>query len=365
LTLIFPALFVYLYWLFFPSSGSTSYTVLVINQDEGIEIEGQVTNAGQEAIEAIKGVSYADGSPLLTVKQADSEDEVEPMLRDRQAVVFILIPADFSRQLAAARSGDEAASVDLIFGGDLTNPYYAVAAMLATAAVDQYTQEASGQGSLLQYIEEPLGGSGTRTEFEIYVPGMFVFAIIMLVFLASMTVAQEIESGTLLRLKITRMTSIELLGGITLALVIVGVAAELLALGTALALGFRSYGPVWAAILVGTWTSLSIIGVGMIVASLSKTVAQAFIIANFPMGLFMFFSGAIYPVPPVSLFEIAGRSINLYDLLPPHHAVVALNKILTLGVGIEEILYELICLAVLSIIYFAAGAWLFQKRHLA
>lgn len=87
-------------------------------------------------------------------------------------------------------------------------------------------------------------------------------------------------------------------------------------------------------------------------------------IANFPLGLFMFFSGAIFPIPRVSLFTLAGRTLGLYDVLPPTHAVAALNKVLTLGTGLGGVLYELIALVVLSTLYFAAGVWLFQRRHL-
>ena len=102
----------------------------------------------------------------------------------------------------------------------------------------------------------------------------------------------------------------------------------------------------------------------MLVASFTRTVSQAFVVANFPLGLMMFFSGAIFPVPAVKLFTLAGHAISLYDILPPTHAVVALNKVLTLGAGFSEVAFELAALLVLSLFYFAAGAWLFGRLHL-
>lgn len=364
LTLAFAPVFVYAYYLFFPASGSTSYKVLVINDDAGAEIDGVRYEGGQEAADAIRGVTYADGNSLLVVETVPDRATAEAMLRDRKGLVYVAFPEDFSRSLAAARSGDQSEPVDLVFGGDLTNPYYMIAAVLATAAVDEYVYQAAGQTPLVYYREEALGGSGTRTEFEIYVPGMFIFAIEMLVFTAAMTVAREVEDGTLRRLQLSRVSSLELLGGISLVLVIVGVLAEGLALVTALGLGFRSYGPIWVALLVGAVTSLSIIGVGLIVAAFSRTVAQAFVIANFPLGLFMFFSGAIFPIPSVTILTIAGQPIGLYDLLPPRHAVIALNKIMTLGMGLNEVRYELVSLLVLSLVYFLIGAWVFGRRHM-
>ncbi len=364
LTVVFAPVFVFAYWLFFPAEGSTAYRVLVINEDVGVQIEGTTYRAGEEVTEAIAQVTYAGGSPLLKVREVASMEEAEALLRDRNGIVYFLFPEDFSQQLAAKRAGDSTATAELVFGGDLTNPYYPIAAILAASAVDSYVQEATGLTPPVQYVERPLGGSGSRTEFETYVPGMFIFAVIMLVFAASMTVAREVEDGTLRRLQITRMTAFDLLGGTSLTLIIVGVIAELLALGTAMALGFRSYGPLWVAVLVGVATSVSVIGVGMIVAAFSKTVSQAFVIANFPLGVFMFLSGAIFPIPSVTLFEIAGQPIALCDFLPPRHAVIALNKILTLGSGLDEVAYELVSLVVLSVLYFAVGTWIFQRRHL-
>jgi len=364
LTLVFAPVFVFAYWLFFPAEGSTAYRVLIINEDAGVQIDGQTYHAGEEVTNAIARVTYASGSPLLTVREVASFTEAEALLRDRNGVVYFLFPEDFSRQLAAKKAGDPSATTELVFGGDLTNPYYPIAAILATSAVDSYVQQVAGTTPPVQYVEQPLGGSGSRTEFETYIPGMFIFAVMMLVFAASMTVAREVENGTLRRLQITRMTAFDLLGGTSLTLVIVGVAAEMLAFGTAMALGFRSYGPLWVAILVGAVTSVSVIGVGMIVAAFSKSVSQAFVIANFPLGVFMFLSGAVFPIPPLTLFEIAGQPIGLCDFLPPRHAVVALNKILTLGAGLEEVAYELVALLVLSLLYFVIGTWVFQRRHL-
>jgi ABC-2 type transport system permease protein len=78
----------------------------------------------------------------------------------------------------------------------------------------------------------------------------------------------------------------------------------------------------------------------------------------------MFFTGAIFPIPKVVLFTLGGRAIGLYDLLPPTHAVVALNKVLTLGAGLADVMYEVSALLILSLAYFALGAWLFQRKHM-
>jgi hypothetical protein len=43
---------------------------------------------------------------------------------------------------------------------------------------------------------------------------------------------------------------------------------------------------------------------------------------------------------------------------------VALNKVLTMGAGLGDVIYELAALLILSVVYFAAGVWLFSRTHL-
>jgi ABC-2 type transport system permease protein len=364
LTLAFAPFFVLLYWVW-SYGGSTSYTVLVLDHDPGITLPGgESFRAGEAAIQSISAVSYADGKPLLKIVRAADRAATQSILRQRGAVAFIEFPADFSQNLAALKNGDRSVTAKINFGGDLTNPYYTVGALLALTAVDNYVQGVTGQQSFLQYVEEPLAGSAARSEFETYVPGVIVFATILLVFQAAMTVAREIESGALRRLRLTPMTAFDLTGGISAALVLVGVTSILLTFGTAVALGFRSQGPLWVAVLVGALSSLAVIGIGMLVACFTRTVSQAFVVANFPLGLMMFFSGAIFPMPKVILFSLGGHDIGLYDFLPTTYAVAALNKVLTLGASLSEVSFELTALLVLSLLYFGIGAWLFQRRYL-
>ena len=363
LTLAFAPCFVFLYWLWF-SGGSTTYTVLVINHDRGAASPDGMIHAGEQVAKAIEGVIYADGKPLLKVTQAQSRQAAESILRDRGAVAFIEIPEDFSRALLDLQGGGHRTAPRIIFGGDLTNPYYMVGANLALTAVDEYVRQVSGQPPLVQYSEQAIGASGARTEFETYVPGVIILSVILLIFQAAMLVAREIETGVLKRMQLTPMTSFDFLGGITAALLLVSILSILITFGTAVGLGFRSQGPLWVAILIGAVATLSTIGIGLVVACFTRTVSQAFVVANFPLALLMFFSGAIFPLPKATLFTIAGRAIGLYDILPPTHAVVALNKILTLGAGIGDVIYELAALLVLSVLYFALGAWLFKRMHL-
>jgi ABC-2 type transport system permease protein len=298
------------------------------------------------------------------VTTVTDREEAETLLQDRDAEVLIIIPEDFSETLLTASLGDESATSAITLVGDLTNPYYAVGAIMASSAIDEYVQHITSETRPITIEEIALGASGGRSEFDLYVPGILIISVVMLVFIVSMTVTYEVEAGTLRRLQLTRMTAFDLLTGISLSTILLGIIALLLTFLVAMALGFESQGPIWAAMLIGSITAIAVVGVGLIVAAFSKTVSQAFIIANFPLIFFMFFSGAVFPLPRIRLFEVAGRVISLYDVIPSTHAVVALNKILTLGAGLIDVPYELVSLVVLSALYFAIGIWLFHQRHM-
>jgi ABC-2 type transport system permease protein len=361
LSLAFAPLFVFIYWLMTGGSGSTSYGVLVINQDVPI---GEV-HAGAQVVQALGDLSYQGGAPLLKVTEIDDRAKAEMRLRNREAAALVIIPPGFSAKLVAFRAGDTLATTNITFIGDLTNPYYTVAAVLAMTAADSYTQSFTLASRPVELVEIPLGTSAARTEFENYVPGLLVLAVVLMVFQAAMTPAREIESGALKRLRLTRLTAFDYLGGTSLWLALVSVLAVLVTFGTAVAFGFRSQGPLWLAILVVTLTSFSIIGIGLVVACFSKTVSQAFVIANFPLGFLMFLTGAAFPLPRFTLFTLFGCGFAFPDLLPPTHAVVALNKIFTLGAGLGEVTVELTALLLLTALYFGAGVWMFQRTQMA
>ncbi|MBE2270456.1 MAG: ABC transporter permease [Anaerolinea sp.] len=343
LTLAFAPLMVALYALAFGTT-TTTYPVVLLDQ------------AGDSGVAAaISAQAYANGTPILRLVEAADRAEAERLLRDRQAVALLIVAPDFLDALASGTG----TGVTLV--GDLTNPQYVVAAVFMTGAVESVAQTVTGTPPRVAYTEEALGVSGSRSDFDLYVPGILVFAIIMLVFIAAMTIARETERGTLRRLEVSRMTAVEYLLGVSGTILVIGVASIALTFLTALAFNYHAAGSLLLALLIAALATLGIVGSGLIVAAFSKTVAQAFIIANFPLGIFMFFSGAMFPIPGVDLFTVGGRVVHAFDFLPPTHAVVALNKVLTLGAGLGDVAYELVWLTVLSGLYFAVGVLLWRR----
>ncbi len=355
LSLMIGPFFVLLYWLTIPS-GSTTYGVVVENLDLGLQ--------GAKAVQVLEELSYPSGDRLLDISQISDRNRAESLLRDRDAEVLLVIPEDFSETILRVSRGEKTNPAEITLIGDLANPYYAVGAVMAGSVLDEFVQTQTGEIRSIEYNEIALGASAARSEFDLYVPGILIVSVVMLVFIVSMTITYEVEAGTIRRLQMTAMKTSDLLIGLSLPTVLLGMVSLLITLLIAIALGFHNQGSVLLVLLIGGITAIAVVGVGLIVAAFSKSVSQAFIIANFPLIFFMFFSGGVYPIPRILIGQVAGIKISIYDIIPPTHAVMALNKILSLGSGIDDVLYELISLVFLSLLYYGLGIWLFRRRHM-
>ena len=349
LSLLIGPFFVLLYWLMIPS-GSTTYAVMIQNLDLG--------EKGDQVIALLEDLTYPSGDRLLDISLVESRERSELVLQNRDAEVLVIIPEDFSAALTRGPEQSDRAPAEITLVGDLTNPYYAVGAVMAGSVIDEFVQVQSGKAPAVQYLEIALGDSAGRSEFDLYIPGILIISVVMLVFIVSMTISAEVESGTLGRLIMTGTKAWQLLIGLSLPTILWGVGSLLLTLMVAVGLGFESQGSILLALLIGGVTSIAVVGVGLIVAAFSKSVSQSFIIANFPLIFFMFFSGAVYPIPRINLFQIGGIRVSIYDILPPTHAIVALNKILTLGEGFSGVIYELTSLVILSAVFYLLGIWI-------
>lgn len=145
---------------------------------------------------------------------------------------------------------------------------------------------------------------------------------------------------------------------------ITGLAAIMLTLAMALILGFEYSGSLLIMIFIAALTSLSIIAFSLIIAAFTKSANEILVVGNFPLFLFMFFTGAAFPMKGNALFTIAGYPVNLQGLMSPTHAISALNKTLVMDLPFRSILPEMAAILILTLIYFAIGAVIFRFRHL-
>ena len=168
--------------------------------------------------------------------------------------------------------------------------------------------------------------------------------------------------------------------------IVVGQISILLTFAVAIGLGFQYSGSLLSLFVIAVLTSISIIPFGLILAAATKKVNGVLIVGNFPLFLFMFFTGVALPIKgqvlftvldylirrqlteqshkSQVLFTVLDYPVTLPGLMSPSHAVSALRKIMIMNMRLEEVLLEITALLVLTIFYFIIGIWAFRKRRM-
>ena len=365
LTLTFAPLFVLLMYSYVDESTRSAYRVVVINRDAGFSDPDQGEfNAGSDLILEMVKVKDPEGRLLFEVKQELDMATAQKQLLNNSVDLVVEIPEDFSEVLMDFSKGYQLDPVIVTTFGDPSRANYIMAAVWSDMITYEYTAATAGMNSPLEIHVKTVSGQQTLNEFELYVPGLLVLALIMLMFTAAASLIKEKDKGTIIRLRLSNMTTFEWLMAVSLVQVIIGMLALVLTYLTAVALGYESSGSIPAVMLVGFLTCLSIIAISIIVAAYLRTIFDLLTIGCFPFFILMFFSWGMFPLPPLRLFTVGDRTMNINDLLPTTHAINAMSKILNYGAGLRDVAFELAAIIVLTIVFFTVGVWVFTRRHM-
>jgi len=359
LTISLAPFFVFIYYLINEAS-QPSYDILVLNQDRGAVTGNQPLNMGEQVLSfVLESISATPDLPLKANQVTERQAGLS-RLEQHKADVLLVIPAEFSSTLMD--SSGHAPTLEII--GDLTRTSYIISAVWLAEILNEFMIVSTGKQHLYMLTETPLGYSAQVSEFDMWMPGILILAIIMLMFSATIAIITEVDKGTILRLKLSKLKAWQFLLGVGGTQIIVGIVSILLTLMAAVSLGFELHGSYLVFLLITVLASISMIAFSLILAAVTRSVTDVLIVGNFPLFLFMFFTGAAFPMRAKALFHIGGYEISWQSLMSPTHAINALNKISIMGLGLSDILPELAALTTVTIIYFLIGIWGFQKRHL-
>ena len=355
--------FILVYFLILETS-KPQYDMLVLNNDRGATIDGRMTNHGDSLTEYFKKSFPGQVSAPFRVIAASDRAQTIEKVKNRDADALIIIDTLFSQFLEKQKSGNSQSASKIEFIGDLTSTNYLITAIWANEIVNEYALNEAHGRRFIEVQETALGSSGSIDDFDMIVPGILIVSIIMLMFTASIAFVSEVENKTIMRLKLSKISTMEYLTGISTVQLFVGIISVILTLCTAVLLGFTYSGSLLIMVFIAGITSLSVIAFSLIIAAVTRSAGEVLVVGNFPMFLFMFFTGAAFPLRGKPLFAIAGYPVNFQGLMSPTHAISALNKTLIMNMDLASIVPEIISILLLTVIYFAIGALIFKQRHL-
>ena len=297
----------------------------------------------------MRNQTYLDGRAVFNIIETDDLQAADAALKDKSAVVLLIVAEDGKVTLR----------------GDAISSSFYRASVLLESALRRYADRRAGKAEVLRLTAKPIGDtSGPQSLFDFYAPGMITFAILMIIPQTAMLVGREIRWRTLRRLRLARLSSWELLGGISLAQVAVAVLQMLIIFPGALLLGFHNHGSLLLALLVGIVLSFSSVGLGLVVACFVENDSQAANIGGTLSMFQVFLSGSWFALPPITMFTLAGHQIDLFDIFPATSGFLALQQVLAYGADLEQIAFRLGVTLLLSAVYFLVGIWIFQRRQM-
>jgi len=351
--LLFPAAMVLVYYSAFgQNSGMSNYLTIVIeNQDRG--------SLGEGLVNAIRSSQF-DGKAVFTVIEGLTRQEAEIYLNEGKASLLLIIPPAFSESLLSNLTEP----VKISMQGDPLGDTYAFSYSFLEELIRLYANEATGWEKELPVSQEFLPNTGTLNDFQIAVPGLIIFGVMFGVITVALFLTNEKSNNTIRRIKLSNARASHLFGGVTLAGIVLSIIQMVITLAAAILVGYKPVGSIFLIILIGVISSLSATGAGMIAACLAKTEGEATGYGTGFLVPLVFLSGAVYPMPKMTLFKIGEVSVQSYDIIPSTHATQAISKVMLYGEGISGIGYEMIMLAILTTILLLAGILLYQKKVL-
>jgi ABC-2 type transport system permease protein len=298
------------------------------------------------------------GKFRLTGYLEDERQIVEYIDREK-ARLIIHIGADFEKQLLMS----EPAQVQVVADG--RNPNVALVALgyLGTIVQD-YNLSLAERGVVqlhgpgLQLVERSWFNENLRSRwFMVSALGGLISMVVVMI-LTSLSVAREREFGTFDQLLVAPFTPGEILIGKSLPGVVFGLMDALIfAAGAVYWFGVPFRGTVTALVVSLFCFIITIVGVGLLVSSLSMTMQQGLLGAFLFMMPAVTLSGLATPIENMPLW------LQQADLLNPvRYIIIALRNIFLEGADLYMVWPHIWPLLIMSCVSLPLAAWMFRHR---
>jgi ABC-2 type transport system permease protein len=292
------------------------------------------------------------------VRMLKSDHEISEMIDLQKVRLIIHLPPDFSKQL---KLGNPVA-IQAIADGRNSN-VASIALSYVNAIVQQYnkhrieTKEDSGH-STLELVERCWFNENMESRWTIVSALGGTISMIVVMILASLSVAREREFGTFDQLLVAPFRPVEILIGKAVPGLVFGLTDALL-LSAAAVVWFKIpfYGSVSALCAALTAFMIAVVGVGLFVSSLSTTMQQAL------LGSFVFImpsvilSGFTTPIENMPQWLQTATLIN-----PLRYVVAALRQVFLAGADTAAIWSQIWPMLFIAGLTLPAAAVMFRHR---
>lgn len=285
-----------------------------------------------------------------------SEEEAGAWLQSGKAIVALVVPEGFGRDL----DRDRAPAVQVLL--DASNSNTAVIARgYVLQVIDLFQQSWFEAATLNRAAIRPMlriwyNPNLTFTSFM--VPAMIALAAMMVgVIQPAASIVREKEVGTIEQLMVTPVTIVELFIAKTLPTLFIGVLAIFPSLLIVAVFGIPLRGSLLFFLAMTALFLLSAIGLGVLIATVTRTLQQALLLAFFGLFPIMFLSGMLVPIESMPEF------LQTLSLLSPlrYYMDIILGVFLK-GAGPAELWTQALALLAIGSVLFTLSLLCFRRK---
>jgi ABC-2 type transport system permease protein len=318
-----------------------------------------------------------DGINVIETEETGEEqvDQAKKLIEDKDVVAVLFIPQDFSMIVFSSINitifYDEAADINTrnIAVGTIAGIIDGFARNISEEKIrlaQQYgnitEEEAVYMRSVAQPINatilgvSPMGGRELKY-IDFLVPGLVAMSIMWTgVTSSASSLVEDRVRGIRRRILSTPTPRAAIILGDTLSkIVLIGIQVIILLLVAVLIYDLSIIGELWLVALVIIIGMFSMIGIGLVVSSFTKTSDEASnlsMLINFPM---MFLAGVFFPISQ-------GWMYYLSRIFPLTYINEALRDVMVRGSSIQDIIIPFIVSIIFAVVIFAIGVVLLSRR---
>lgn len=333
----FPLVFMLLFGLAF-GGDIPEYDVGVLDQDQSQLSQAYVSKALDKAFE---------------IEPYDDPDEALDDLRVAEIRAYITIPQGFGEKVLRNWQGEsENIALDITY-----DESDVMVAEQVLSIIDAVTRAFARIEVPVTLNASPLHLEADITYIDFIAPGIIVFGLLILVPTSATIMVRDKEKGFLARMLTTPTRPADFISGYSLCLFAIAIVQIIIFMLMARLFGMDIVGNAGWAFLTFVLTGICCIGIGMIIASLSKSENQALPFSwllSMPLAII---SGVWFPIEfmPSWLRGFA-------HAFPFSHSIEASRDILTRGTGLGAVTTDYLFLIIWAIVIFATGIILFRRN---
>lgn len=295
----------------------------------------------------------------------NSYDELTTLINDGKVVVGLVIPKDFEKNIFR----NEPVEIQALFDGSDGNKSSISAGYVQSVILNYAKNIMINYRNKHGQIVNPLpqisaeGRVWYNPELKtrnFMVPGIAgLLLMIITLILTSLAVVKEKEIGTMEQLIVSPIKPYQMILGKLIPFTILGMVAVIIVI-SAMRIVFDI--PVRGSIILLFASSfiyiLSLLGLGLLVSTVSKTQQQAMMIAIFAVMMPMvFLSGFSFPV------ENMPEVIKVFThIIPLKYYMVIIRGIVLKGIGIAELWQEILIMFAMGVVILSLSVLRFKKR---